>query len=459
MIDEGMGKRFLLAAACLLLSITLPAQFRTGTANYDDLYDSETVHALKEHVSYLSSAALEGRKAGSAGEQEAAGYVGRTLENYGIDLVSPVTGQEFGIAREGADTLTSRNVVAFIPGWDKSLNDRYIVIGARLDNLGTDTYLLDGEPTRRIYFGANGNASGLAMLLELASRLSTNRVLLRRNVLIVAFGASQETLAGSWYFLNRSFSDADRIDAMINLDMLGTSERGFYAYSSSNEDMDRGVRALQGELLPIQAQLTVDEPYLSDHRAFYDREIPSILFTTGRYPEHGTARDTYDIVDFDGMEKELEYIYNYTVALCNGPRPLFRQDSAKAPSAGSGVISWSDCDIKPMFLTSNDPSFFLEKWVYQYLKYPKYAVENGIQGRVLVDFVIDEDGNVKDVKVSRGVHTALDEEAVRVISASPKWRPGRHRGQKVKVAMTVQVDFRLEKNTKGSFGINGKRIN
>ena len=153
---------------------------------------------------------------------------------------------------------------------------------------------------------------------------------------------------------------------MINLDMLGTAEHGFYAYSSSNEDLDRIVRALQGELLPVQPQITVDEPYSSDHRAFYDQEIPSILFTTGRYPEHGTGRDSYDIVDFDGMEKELEYIYNYTMSLCNGPRPLFRQDSTKNPTPASDAISWSDCDVKPVFLTSSDPSFFLEKWVYQY---------------------------------------------------------------------------------------------
>ena len=453
-----MGKRFLFAAACLLLSTALSAQFRTGSGAYDDLYDSETVHAFKEHVSYLSSAALEGRKAGSEGEKDAAEYVARALEKYGVDLVSPVTGQEFSIAREGTDTLTSRNVIGFIPGWDKSLNDSYIVIGARLDNLGMDTYMLDGEPTSRIYYGANGNASGLAMLLELASRLSTNRVLLRRNILFVAFGASRETLAGSWYFLNRSFSDVDHIDAMVNLDMLGTLERGFYAYTSSNEDLDRGVRALQGELLPVQAQLVTEEPYTSDHRAFYDREIPSILFTTGRYPEHGTGRDTFDIVDFDGMERELEYIYTYTVALCNGVRPLFRQDSGKTPAPADDAVSWNDVDVKPIFLTSNEPAYFLEKWVYPYLKYPKYAVENGIQGRVFVDFVIDEDGNVKDVKVSRSVHTALDEEAIRVVSASPKWKPGRHRGKKVKVAMTIPVDFRLEKNTKSAFGINGKRI-
>ena len=418
-----MVKRFLLAAACLLLSTALPAQFRTGSSAYDDLYDSETVHAFKEHVSYLSSAALEGRKAGSEGERDAAEYVGRTLEKYGIDLVSPVTGQEFGIAREGGDTLTSRNVVAFIPGWDKSLNDRYIVIGARLDNLGMDTYMQDGETVRRIFFGANGNASGLAMLLELASRLSTNRVLLRRNVLLVAFGAS-----------------------------------------SSNEDLDRGVRALQGELLPVQAQLTPEEPYSSDHRAFYDKEIPSILFTTGRYPEHATGRDAYDIVDFDGMEKELEYIYNYTVALCNGPRPLFRQDSGRTPAPVSDAISWNDCDVKPMFLTSSEPSYFLEKWVYQYLKYPKYAVENGIQGRVLVDFVIDEDGNVKDVKVSRSIHTALDDEAVRVISARPDhpggFPPGEeHQGQPRHQRKANQIDtygIQLHRNREKVAGLVGQ---
>lgn len=453
-----MKKHLLLPAVLLLLTQAVSAQFRTGGSVYDDMYDSETVHALKEHVSYLSSAALEGRKAGSEGERDAAAYVGKVLKEYGIDLISPVDGQEFGIAREGADTLTSRNVVGFLQGWDKSMNGRYIVIGARLDNLGMDTYLLDGVETPRIYYGANGNASGLAMLLELASRLSTNRVLLRRSVLLVAFGASEETLAGSWYFLNRSFSDADRIDAMVNLDMLGTGGRGFYAYTSSNEDLDRGVRALQGELLPIQAQLTMEEPYSSDHRAFYDKEIPSILFTTGRYPEHGTGRDSFDIIDFDSMERELEYIYTYTAALCNGPRPLFRQDGLPASAPMKEAISWNDCDVKPVFLTSSDPSFFLEKWVYQYLKYPKYAVENGIQGRVFVDFIIDESGNVTDVRISRGIHTSLDEEALRVISASPKWRPGRHRGKKVKVAMTVPVDFRLERNTKGSIGINGKKI-
>lgn len=436
-------------AAALLAAFSAGAQFANPLLA---LEDSETVHSLKEHVSMLSSAQMEGRAPGSEGERMAADYLEQKLREYGIDVLPA---QTFGIL-EGADTLTSRNVLGFLQGWDKSLNDRYIVIGARMDNLGTDTYMLDGEPARRIYYGANGNASGMAMLLELAAKLSYSRNLLRRSVLLVGFGSSTKTLAGSWYFLDRAFSDVGNIDAMINLDMVGTGENGFYAYTSSNEDLSSIVKTLQGELLPVQAQLTGIEPYSGDHRAFYAKEIPSVLFTTGRYPEHDTGRDSWDILDYDAMERELEYIYSYTQRLCNGPRPLFRNASVKE-EVPVGVYAFGDVDFKPMFLNSPDPATFMEKWVYQYLKYPKYAADNGIQGRVLVSFVIDEKGNVTEVKVIRGIHTSLDDEAVRVVSASPRWRPGRMAGKKVKVLMTAAVDFRLEK-TKGKFGINGKAL-
>ena len=191
---------------------------------------------------------------------------------------------------------------------------------------------------------------------------------------------------------------------------------------------------------------------------FYDKEIPSVLFTTGRYPEHNTGRDNFQLLDFEGMEKELEYIYSYVQRLCNGTRPLFRNSAAKSKdSLSSDVYAFNDVDVKPIFLNSADPRTFMERWVYAYLKYPKYAAENGIQGRVLVEFVVNEKGEVTDVKVVRGIHQSLDDEAVRVVSASPKWRPGRHRGKKVKVAITVSVEFKLQKD-KGKFGINGTVI-
>ena len=76
----------------------------------------------------------------------------------------------------------------------------------------------------------------------------------------------------------------------------------------------------------------------------------------------------------------------------------------------------------------------------------------------MVDLIIDKDGNVTDVRVARGVDPLLDEEAVRVISASPKWRPGRVNGNKVRTSMTIPVEFMLEKKSEGKFGINGRVI-
>ena len=445
----------LIIMLALMPAFSSYAQYHGGIS-YADLDDSETVVSIKSHVRYLSSAMLEGRKAGSEGEQLAAEYVTEILKTYGLDVLTPTSGEIFGVRKENGDTLTSRNVIGFVHGYDKKLRDRYIVVGARLDNLGSMIMTVDGKPVEKIYFGANGNASGLSMMLELARMIQTNKVLFRRSVLFVAFGASNETFAGSWYFLNRSFSDVANIDAMVNLDMLGTGYNGFYAYTSSNADMNALINSLTVDLQPVLPEVTASEPYPSDHRAFYSNKIPSVVLTTGRYPEHNTERDTQSIIDYEMMERELEYIYNFTLALANTDRDLsFRPDEApKRGPSYDDVVSFYDCDMRPVFLHSTDPKTFLEKWVYQYLKYPAEAVRDGIQGRVMVEFIIEKDGKVTDVRVLKGVSEALDAEAVKVVSASPKWKPGRVNGNKVRTSLTIPVEFKLEKKGgKPSFGI------
>ena len=431
------------------------AQYRDA-AGYQDLEDSETVASMKSHVRYLSSSMLEGRKAGSEGERLAAEYVAEVLASYGVDALSPKGGDVFGIKKENGDTLTSRNVVAFVQGYDKNLRDEYIVIGARLDNLGSMMMTQDGVQREKIFYGANGNASGLAMMLELARMVQTNSIVFRRSVLFVAFGASKEAYAGAWYFLNRSFSAVPDISAMINLDMLGTGYNGFYAYTSSNADMNALLNNMKMGLQPIVPEVTASEPYPSDHRAFYSKEIPSVVFTTGRYPQYDTERDTQSIIGYEVMERELEYLYNFTETLANtDASPMFRPGSLpKSAKENDDVVSFYDCDQRPVFLHSSDPRDFLQKWVYQYLKYPADAIRDGIQGRVMVDFVIEKDGSVTDVRVVKGVSEELDAEALRVVKASPKWKPGRVNGNRVRTSLTIPVEFKLEKKgEKSSFGI------
>lgn len=437
------------------MPLLLSAQFRSGMS-YEDLDDSETVAAIKSHVRTLSAAHLEGRKAGSEGEKEAAEYVEQLFRKYGVDLLTPAGGEIFGVKKENGDTLTSRNVIGYVEGYDKTLRNDYIVVAARLDNIGTMTVTVDGKPVERIFYGANGNASGLAMLVELARMVKTNSIMFRRSVLFAAFGASCETFAGAWYFLNRTFPETDRIDAMVNLDMLGTGYHGFYAYSGSNMDMNAVINTLSDELQPIHPKIISGEVYPSDHRAFYAKDIPSIVFTTGRFPEHNTDKDTQSILDFEMMERELEYIYNYVTTLANlNSAPAFRPEpKAVDTRATDDVVSYYDTDQRPTFLNSADPAQFLQKWVYQYLKYPDIAVRNGVQGRVLVEFIIEKDGKVTNVRVVKGVSDELDAEAVKVISASPKWKPGKVNGNKVRTSISIPVEFKLEKrSSKASFGI------
>lgn len=438
---------FLMIMLATMPAFSTFAQFRDGANSYNELNDSEIVASMRSNVRYLSSAMLEGRKAGSEGEALAAEHVAEVLKSYGVDVLSPSKGEVFGIKKENGDTLTSRNVLAYIQGYDKNLRDRYIVIGARLDNIGTMTATVDGRQVERVFSGANGNASGLAVMMELARMIQTNSMMFRRSVLFVAFGASCDSFAGSWYFLNRSFSDVKNIDAMINLDMLGTGYKGFYAYTSSNQDMNQLLKGMTSGLQPVIPEVVAEEPYPSDHRTFYSNEIPSVMFTTGRYSEHNTDRDTEAIIDYDAMERELEYIYNFSLALANTENaPAFRQSSVpQSGSAGDDVISFYDCDQRPIFLHSADPKDFLEKWVYQYLKYPASAVRDGIQGKVMVEFIIEKDGSVTNVRVVKGVAEELNDEAVRVIAASPKWKPGRVNNNKVRTSLTVPVEFILEK--------------
>ena len=103
----------------------------------------------------------------------------------------------------------------------------------------------------------------------------------------------------------------------------------------------------------------------------------------------------------------------------------------------------------PFQLVEEKPSFNggdaneFSKWVNSKLVYPEIAKENGVQGRVTLQFTVEKDGSVTNVKVLRGVDSSLDKEAVRVVQSSPKWKPGKQRDRPVKVTYTFPVIFQL----------------
>ncbi len=106
---------------------------------------------------------------------------------------------------------------------------------------------------------------------------------------------------------------------------------------------------------------------------------------------------------------------------------------------------------EPAFLVVEEPATFqggdlgnFNIWVSQNIKYPQLAVENGISGKVYIQFAVNAKGSVVDAKVLRGVDPSLDQEAIRVVNSSPKWTPPKQGGRPVKQLFTLPVVFKLQ---------------
>ncbi len=106
-------------------------------------------------------------------------------------------------------------------------------------------------------------------------------------------------------------------------------------------------------------------------------------------------------------------------------------------------------DAPVFFIVEEMPEFpggqlALRKFIAQAVKYPVIAQENGIQGKVFVNFVVGKDGSITGAKIARGVDPSLDKEALRVVNSLPKWKPGKQGGKPVRVSYTVPINFQLQ---------------
>ena len=157
-------------------------------------------------------------------------------------------------------------------------------------------------------------------------------------------------------------------------------------------------------------------------------------------PKIPVLSDQIDIVDDDIQIEDnilnLEDNANMGVEIMD-----YVEDVQEEEVVEEEAIPFQLVEEKPSF-NGGDANEF-SKWVNQHLEYPEIAKENGVQGRVTLQFTVNPDGSVSNVKVLRGVDSSLDKEAVRVVSQSPKWKPGKQRDRPVKVTYTFPVVFQL----------------
>lgn len=98
-------------------------------------------------------------------------------------------------------------------------------------------------------------------------------------------------------------------------------------------------------------------------------------------------------------------------------------------------------ETMPVFKNGGIEGF--QSFIAENLVYPEEALNNEVEGKVFIEFIVSDNGSIKDAKVVRSVHPLLDEEALRVVKASPSWEPGIQRGEKVNVQFTFPINFRL----------------
>ena len=156
-------------------------------------------------------------------------------------------------------------------------------------------------------------------------------------------------------------------------------------------------------------------------------------------PKIPVLSDQIDIVD-DEIELEDDMFMNLEDNANLGVE-IMDYVEVQEEAVEEEAIPFQLVEEKPSFQGGDANQF--SKWVNQRLVYPEIAKENGVQGRVTLQFTVEKDGRVTKVKVLRGVDPSLDKEAVRVVSMSPKWKPGKQRDRAVPVTYTFPVIFQL----------------
>lgn len=156
-------------------------------------------------------------------------------------------------------------------------------------------------------------------------------------------------------------------------------------------------------------------------------------------PKIPVLSDMIDIVD-DNIEVD-DNIINLEDDSNLGVEIMDYVEAVEEETVEEEAIPFQLVEEKPKFRGGDANAF--SAWVAKELVYPEIAKENGVQGRVMLQFTVNPDGTVSNVKVLRGIDASLDKEAVRVVSKSPKWTPGRQRDRAVKVTYTFPVIFQL----------------
>ena len=297
---------------------------------------------IREDVAFLADDKLEGRKTGTEGEKAAAEYISKRFKDLGLEpkgtdgyfqtfTFKPKTDphSEVKYTTVNSDsTITGTNIIGYIDnGAPKT-----IIIGAHYDHLGYggDNSLYRGEE-KAIHNGADDNASGVAIMLNLASKLkNTNK---GNNYLFMSFSGEEMGLLGSNYFVKNATLDLDSVNYMFNMDMVGRLKQDstLAVYGVGTTPVFKHViNASNNKFKLIEKESGVGP---SDHTSFYLNDIPVLHFFTGQHEDYHKPSDDFDKLNYEGMETISNYIYDIITDLDDNGELAFRKTKNESEDA------------------------------------------------------------------------------------------------------------------------------
>ncbi|HSE88257.1 MAG TPA: M20/M25/M40 family metallo-hydrolase [Candidatus Binatia bacterium] len=231
----------------------------------------------------------------------------------------------------------AENVVGVLPGSDPTLKDQTIVIGAHYDHVGFGHYgTRDSRAEGQIHHGADDNASGTAVLLQLAERLSRSQPKPARTVVFAAFSAEELGLFGSRHYVNYPPLSLSSTKAMLNLDMVGRLRDNRLTVFGTRSARELSAIVLEeAHKLGLQVSES-DSVGRSDHMSFYNRKVPALHFFTGSHPDYHRPSDTWEKLSIEGMVKVTELVGGIVQKVANAKEPLnFVSLPSRPPGGGN----------------------------------------------------------------------------------------------------------------------------
>jgi len=254
--------------------------------------------------------------------------------------------------------VNTQNVVACLEGSDENYKDEYILFGGHYDHLGLGG-ANSGSRTKTgegIHHGADDNASGIAALIEIAEKLSSNRTLLKRNVIIMAFGAEEIGLLGSKFFTANPPVEMSNIKEMINLDMIGRLKptKDLLIGGTGTSKESKALLDSLGKSYDFNFSLSHSGFGPSDHASFYAENIPVFFFSTGAHADYHTPRDIIDSINFDGLISISNFVYDLGFDLITRDSNMTYQEAGPKGKVKRGRKSKVKLGIMPNFGKSDN---------------------------------------------------------------------------------------------------------